>query len=58
MSVRDEPHCKIASTELAAWLGQLGTDRWWTVDGDPLLFIVAAPPAYRLSRRQGGPPSR
>src|SRR5438094_670211 len=37
MSLRDEPHNKIASSELAAWLEQQGTDRWWTVDGDPLL---------------------
>jgi hypothetical protein len=37
MSIRDEPHYKIASSELAAWLEQQGTDRWWSVDGDPLL---------------------
>jgi hypothetical protein len=37
MSLRDEPHYKIASSELAAWLEGQGTDRWWSVDGDPLL---------------------
>jgi hypothetical protein len=37
MSLRDEPHYRIASTELAAWLESQGTDRWWSVDGDPLL---------------------
>jgi hypothetical protein len=37
MSIRDEPHYKIASSELATWLEAQGTDRWWSVDGDPLL---------------------
>jgi hypothetical protein len=37
MSLRDEPHYKIASSELAAWLEAQGADRWWNVDGDPLL---------------------
>jgi hypothetical protein len=37
MSLRDEPHYRIAAAELAAWLESQGTDRWWTVDGDPLL---------------------
>ena len=37
MSLRSEPHYKISSSELAAWLEGQGTDRWWTVDGDPLL---------------------
>jgi hypothetical protein len=37
MSFRDEPHYKISSSELAAWLGGQGADRWWNVDGDPLL---------------------
>jgi hypothetical protein len=37
MSLRDEPHYRIASSELAAWLVAQGTDRWWSVDGDPLL---------------------
>jgi hypothetical protein len=38
MSIRDEPHFKIAATELAAWLESQGTDRWWSVDADPLLY--------------------
>ena len=37
MSLRDEPHYKIAASELAAWIEGLGADRWWNVDGDPLL---------------------
>ncbi len=37
MSLREEPHCKIASSELAAWLLAQGADRWWSVDGDPIL---------------------
>ncbi len=37
MSLRDEPHFRIASSELAAWLEAQGVDRWWNVDGDPLL---------------------
>jgi hypothetical protein len=37
MSLRDEPHYRISSSELAAWLEAQGTDRWWNVDGDPLL---------------------
>ena len=37
MSFRDEPHYTIRSSELAAWLESQGTDRWWTIDGDPLL---------------------
>jgi hypothetical protein len=35
--IRDEPRYKIASSELAAWLEGQGMDRWWNVDGDPLL---------------------
>ncbi len=37
MSLRDEPHYRISSSELAAWLEAQGTERWWSVDGDPLL---------------------
>src|SRR4051812_17217616 len=37
MSLRDEPHYRIAASELAAWLEAQGTDRWWNGDGDPLL---------------------
>jgi hypothetical protein len=31
------PHYEVPSSELAAWLEQQGEDRWWNVDGDPLL---------------------
>ena len=31
------PHYEISSSELAAWLEEQGKDRWWNVDGDPLL---------------------
>lgn len=27
----------ISANDLAKWIDQLGADRWWTVDGDPLL---------------------
>jgi hypothetical protein len=37
MSLRDEPHYQVASTELADWLERQGTDIWWSVDGDPYL---------------------
>jgi hypothetical protein len=37
MSFRDGPHYRIAASELATWLEGLGADRWWNVDGDPLL---------------------
>jgi hypothetical protein len=35
--IRAGPHYEIPSSELAAWLEQQGEDRWWNVDGDPLL---------------------
>jgi hypothetical protein len=31
------PHYELPSSELAAWLEMQGKDRWWNVDGDPLL---------------------
>src|SRR5262245_61481414 len=37
MSLLDEPHYKVPSSELAGWLEGQGVDRWWNVDGDPLL---------------------
>src|SRR5947207_9170352 len=37
MSLREEPHYMIASSELADWLERQGADCWWNVDGDPLL---------------------
>jgi hypothetical protein len=35
--IRARPHYELPSPELAAWLEQQGADRWWNVDGDPLL---------------------
>jgi hypothetical protein len=35
--VADGPHFELPSAELAKWLEQQPADRWWTVDGDPLL---------------------
>jgi hypothetical protein len=37
MSLRHEPHLRIESSQLAEWLLKQGEDRWWNVDGDPLL---------------------
>jgi hypothetical protein len=37
MSIATTPHYEIASSELATWIEEQGTDRWWSVDGDPLL---------------------
>jgi hypothetical protein len=37
MSLCDEPHYQVASSELADWLERQGTDIWWCVDGDPFL---------------------
>jgi hypothetical protein len=35
--IRGGPHYEVPSVELASWLEGLGPDRWWNVDGDPLL---------------------
>jgi len=37
MSIKDEPHFELQSDELASWIEKQGADRWWNVDGDPLL---------------------
>ncbi len=37
MSIEDAPHFVLQAKELAAWIEKQGTDRWWNVDGDPLL---------------------
>jgi len=37
MGLRDQPHYRIDSAELAAWLVKQGADRWWSVDGDYFL---------------------
>jgi hypothetical protein len=36
-SIPRGPHYEILSSELATWLLEQGEDRWWNVDGDPLL---------------------
>jgi hypothetical protein len=45
MSIREEPHFKITAADLAAWIEQQGVDRWWSVDGDPLLTGLVPFPA-------------
>jgi hypothetical protein len=35
--IRSGPHYQIASADVAAWLVEQGGERWWNVDGDPLL---------------------
>ena len=35
--IRSVPHYEVSSTALAAWLERQGAERWWNVDGDPLL---------------------
>lgn len=35
--IRAGPHYELSSIDLAAWLEEKGEDRWWNVDGDPLL---------------------
>jgi hypothetical protein len=45
MHIQQEPHFEISSTDLAAWVEQQGADRWWTVDGDPLLTGLIPFPA-------------
>lgn len=37
MSIADRPHFELPAAELALWLEDQGSDRWWTVDGDPVL---------------------
>jgi hypothetical protein len=51
MTLRDEPHYQIASSELADWLERQATDRWWCVDGDPsLIWRISFPcPADALA---------
>jgi hypothetical protein len=35
--IRSGPYYELPADELAAWLEAQGNDRWWSVDGDPLL---------------------
>jgi hypothetical protein len=37
LGISFSPHYAISSAELGAWIAEQGTDRWWNVDGDPLL---------------------
>ncbi len=37
MSIQDKPHYELPASALATWIEQQGADRWWSVDGDPLL---------------------
>ena len=39
MSVREKPHYILPAATLAAWI-ESQPDRWWLVDGDPLLTSV------------------
>jgi hypothetical protein len=36
--IRDLPHYRLSSSELARWLDAQGGESWWSVDGDPLLM--------------------
>ncbi len=36
MSVKNKPHYSILAASLAQWI-EAQPDRWWSVDGDPLL---------------------
>lgn len=37
MSIRDKPHYEVPVSALAKWIERQGADRWWSVDGDPVL---------------------
>lgn len=39
MSVKESPHYTISAAALAEWL-ESQPDRWWSVDGDPLLDSI------------------
>jgi hypothetical protein len=51
MSIKESPHFELPSLELARWLEEQGPDRWWTVDGDPLLggYIFLPCPGNELA---------
>jgi hypothetical protein len=36
MAVKEKPHYKVSAKSLADWL-ETQPDKWWSVDGDPLL---------------------
>src|SRR5579884_1720084 len=37
MSIRQQPHFRLQSKELAEWLDRQGNTSWWSIDGDPCL---------------------
>ena len=39
MAVRDNPHYTVRAESLADWI-ERQPDRWWVVDGDPLLMSL------------------
>lgn len=39
MSLRDKPHYKLPGSVLADWI-ECQSDKWWSVDGDPVLGSV------------------
>jgi hypothetical protein len=49
--IRGGPHYEVPAGELAAWLEGQGRERWWNVDGDPLLTgrLTFPCPADRLA---------
>jgi len=51
-SINGGPHYEVSATDLAGWLNELGVDRWWNVDGDPLLtgLLTFPCPAVDLAR--------
>lgn len=51
MSISTQPHYEISASELAAWIEQQGADRWWNIDGDPLLTgrVMLPCPGDRLA---------
>jgi hypothetical protein len=56
MSLRDEPHYQVASSDLADWLERQGTDIWWSVDGDPsLIWRISLPCPADVLRRINRP---
>lgn len=44
MSIREQPHYELPSSELAAWVEQQGPTIWWAVDGDPYLSSRVSTP--------------
>jgi hypothetical protein len=60
MDLITHPHAEVPAGVLADWLEKYGADRWWMVDGDPLLggLLWLPAPAGELAaqiRRVGRP---